>query len=149
MKRLLDFNGFSLNEKANTIKKLIADLKKGNPRYPKIPVDMVFMHPNAYENMSFDDMRDVLKGSKDYIANDTFDTLPVENIDVDKLIPTQKFLMADNLEDVEDSLKDDVLKSTVIKYGDLYYVIDGHHRIAMRIILGEETIPSHVYTNNK
>jgi len=147
MKRLLKFDGFKLNEKANTIKKLIEDLKLGNPHWPKIPVANVFKNPNAYDSMSFDEIREVLKGSKDYIADDKFDTLPVEDIDVDKLVPTQKVLRAENLERVEDSLTDDVLKSTVIKYNDLYYIIDGHHRIAMRILLGEETIPSHVYTN--
>ena len=146
MKRLLNFTGFKLNEASSEIINLVGDLKQGNPYWPKIPVKNVFLNPNVYDRGDgmYGFMSKIQKGTKEYIDNDKFDEFPIEEIDIKNIVPTQKFLSADNLETVD--TENDVIKSTIIKDGDEYFVIDGHHRIAMRILMGETKIKSHVYT---
>ena len=137
MKRLLEFEEF------NEDRALDARLKNDNPRYPKIPVENVFLNPNIHAAGHNTELKEILD------KFDEMDNPPVEDIKVEDLVPTQKYLTADNIDDVNKSLDDKVLKSTIVKYKDKYYIIDGHHRIARRILRGDETIPSHVYTVNK
>ena len=143
MKRLLEFEEF------NEDKALDALLKKDNPRYPKIPVENIFLSPNPFaQDPDWDLMKLINPWHTLELRDKNIDNaeLPVEDIKIEDLVPTQKYLTADNIDDVKDSLDDKVLKSTISKYKGKYYILDGHHRIARRILNGEGTIKSHVYT---
>lgn len=148
MKRIFDFGGFRLNEKAEAINKMIDGLKDGNPRYPKIPVENVYLNPNPFAyNPDWDLMKQLNPWNTLELRDKNIDNsdLPVKTIKIEDLVPTQKYLKADNLEDVTDTMDDDILKSSISEYDGKYYILDGHHRIALRILNGEETINSHVY----
>jgi len=145
MKRLLEFDEFNENKALDDL------LKKNNPRYPKIPVENVFLNPDPFaQDPDWDLMKKLNPWNTLDLMGKNVDIseLPVEDIAIEDLVPTQKYLTADNIDDVEDSLDDEVLKSTISKYNGRYYILDGHHRIARRILRGDETIPSHVYTVN-
>lgn len=132
----------------NEDKAMDARLKKDNPRYPKIPVENIYLNPNPF---AYNPDGDLMKKLNPWNTLEMMDKnvdrseLPIEDIKIEDLVPTQKFLNADNIDDVKDSEDDDVLKSTISKYKDKYYILDGHHRIARRILKGDKTIKSHVY----
>lgn len=119
-------------------------IKENKYQGHKIPTDEIFFNENPHKNFH---NKDLLKHIDVFIDNKTFEKNPKQWIDVKLIVPTQKFLNKDNLDDVKDI--DNKTNAYLVKYGDLYYIIDGHHRIATNIINGVDIINAYVQDVNK
>tara|TARA_R110000772_G_scaffold17946_1_gene49783 strand:+ start:34926 stop:35342 length:417 start_codon:yes stop_codon:yes gene_type:complete len=120
-------------------KKMLKVLKNQNrSTLPKIPTDKIFFHnvPGVehYHNIG--------KEAQPHIGTNAFKK---ERVDVKMIIPTQKNVNIHNLKDVED--RGENTGAELIKDQQFYYVLDGHHRIAMEILRGSDTVLAKVYTN--
>jgi len=72
---------------------------------------------------------------------DYFKTSGQESIDVKMIVPTQRFLKRDKLEKWVFSSKDqDANYPELMKFGEFYYLLDGHHRVAKEIESGCEYV---------
>lgn len=78
----------------------------------------------------------------EYFDDDKFEGLPVDSIPVRSIIPTQRFLGADNLDEVFDVGAD--TGAYLLKTDEGVFVLDGHHRIAANIAHGSAEIDAHV-----
>ena len=108
----------------------------------KIPTEDVFQHPNIHKD-SYNS--ELTKHIDVYRSDEEFEQNPVEWVDVNQIVPTQKFLTKDNLEQVKNEIKiGDNTGAYLVKFERLYYVIDGHHRIASQMIDGVDKIKAFV-----
>lgn len=117
-----------------------------NKFFPKIPVRDVFMNDNAYSDGYSDKLDAILKIPYEYVDSGKFESLPKESVEIQRIVPTQKFLSFDNLKMIESSHE---TGAYLVKKGDFYYVLDGHHRIARDILGGEKYVIAHVYDADK
>lgn len=99
---------------------------------PKIPSDNVFK--NKVTNI--DKLIQIINVEK-------IKEKPIEIINLDKIVPTQKFLDINNLKEVENVGYN--TGAELIKYNDLYYIVDGHHRIGIEILKGNDSVKAFVY----
>ena len=109
----------------------------------KIPVVDIFLNPNAHAsgyNSEISKIVDVYQDDKSFEQN------PIEVVDIEKIVPTQRFISKGNLEDVKGTLHNPNTGAYLVNYKGLYYVIDGHHRIATKILYGQTTIKAFVHT---
>lgn len=81
-------------------------------------------------------------GSNDNLYKNWFQTLETSRIDVASIVPTQKFLLGNKLENWEE--RPITIYPEFIKSGNYYYLLDGHHRVAKWIEQGVETIEGKV-----
>lgn len=107
----------------------------------KIPVGDIFFNDNRHSLSGGYDSRLAALMDVD-LTEDEFNNLPVVYLPADKLIPTQKFVKKDNLIRVSKHGKGN---PHVIQIGSEYFILDGHHRSADRILNGESKIPVHIY----
>lgn len=122
--------------------KSIKDLEKENKTtLPKIPSNNIFK--NEVEVLP----REKTKGIDVIITNNQENSLPIESVDINKIIPTQKSINIDNLKKVS-NLKNTEEPILLLKDNDNYYVIDGHHRISDSILKGNSFLDARVYDNN-
>lgn len=123
-------------------KKELDSLKKANSStYPKIPVSAIFFH-------DVPDMETILKSTKNGnndLNNNNSKKFKLETVNVKMIVPTQKNVNADNLK-TTDNLGEDT-NAELVKYGQFYFIIDGHHRIANAILQGLDEIEAYVYTD--
>ena len=107
----------------------------------KIPVKGVFhndnIHTNGYNG-------EVMKHIDVWQDDASFQQNPIEVVDVSKIVPTQKFVTKDNLEDVKDIKIGDNTGAYLVEYKGMYYVIDGHHRISNQIMGGVDKVKAYV-----
>lgn len=121
--------------------KLYDKLSKDNKyTLPKIPVKNVFF--NDVPDMAF--MSSIRKEADKYFENDRYKELPLEYVDINYIVPTQKNITIGNLESTSDI--GDSTEAYLVKYGGYYYILDGHHRIANRILQGDNKIKAYVYS---
>lgn len=107
----------------------------------KIPSGDIFFHDNAHKSGYNSDL---LKHIDVYESDAQFETNPVVWVDVAKVVPTQRFLNKGNLEDVKGMSNDENTGAYLVGCGGLYYVIDGHHRIANQILNGFNKVKAFV-----
>jgi len=117
------------------------NLYKNYPSH-KIPVDKIFKNKNAYDNNP--DKYNLMNKLDVYTSDSDFEKNPIEVISIDRIIPTQRTVSKDNLLSVKDVLDEDNTGAYLVKYNDFYYVMDGHHRISMKILDGETMIKAYV-----
>ena len=104
---------------------------------PKIPTNQIFKNEVSQPSM------DERKPADKYFENDAFEQLPSVSVDVNDIIPTQKTINIDNLQKVKNTTKR--TDAFLLKSGGKYYVLDGHHRIAINILNNNNTIIAYVY----
>lgn len=116
---------------------IFKDLEKDNKHtLPKIPVGKVFLNDmGATSGLSQD--------ADTYFENDEYLNLPVENVKVKDIVPTQKNLNINNLKSTKDV--GEKTGAYLLKHKGLYYILDGHHRIANEILKGNTTVKAHVF----
>lgn len=107
---------------------------------PKIPTRNIFL--NNVPDMAF--MSNIRKEADKFFENDRYKELPVEYVDINYIVPTQRNITIDNLETTTNIGED--TEAYLVKYGDYYYILDGHHRIANRILQGDNKIKAYIYT---
>lgn len=107
----------------------------------KIPVGNIFYHDNIHSGGY---NSEILSHIDIFTTDEEFRTNPVVNIPVNKIVPTQTFINRNNLNAVKDNLKANNTGAYLVSYNGLYYVVDGHHRIANRIINGDATIKGYI-----
>ena len=120
--------------KQDVFKKLEEDNKY---TLPKVPTEKVFK--NGIEILP----REESQKTNKYWDDDSYKNLPKERINIKDIIPTQKNLNIDNLKAVKDTTID--TGAFLHFYKGKYYVLDGHHRIAMNILNGNEIIKGYVF----
>lgn len=117
-------------------KTTLAELAKQNPSTtPKVPVNNVFLNNRAA----------IPKEKRVDIEDSEIPELPLLDIDVSKIVPTQKTISINNLEDVAKAKKipesDEVL---LVEDNGLFYVMDGHHRVANKILNADTSVQARV-----
>lgn len=100
---------------------------------PKIPVQNVFKNGlgeiNSQNRESIDKIIELQK------VND----LPILQIDIEKIVPTQKNVNIENIKKV-DGIESDDDPILAIEQNGKYYLIDGHHRVSSAILNGETSV---------
>tara|TARA_B110000977_G_C11010133_1_gene467331 strand:+ start:621 stop:1349 length:729 start_codon:yes stop_codon:yes gene_type:complete len=127
------------------IKKLLKEAisKHGH----KVPSGDVFLNNNIHggpEGPNWDLGRKI----DVYSSDAEFETNPIERVSVSDIVPTQKFLTKDNLDKVKKN-EEDSTGAYLVKYNGKYFIIDGHHRIANKILGGADTISAYVQDIDK
>ncbi len=112
----------------------------------KIPVSKIFLNDNLHANGYNQEMMKVIDVWED---DKTFQQNPIEWVEVTRIVPTQKFVSKDNIEDVKGIGIGDSTGAYLVEYEEMYYIIDGHHRIANQIIEGVDKIKAYVHHVNK
>jgi len=107
----------------------------------KIPVSNVFFNNNIHANGHASEL---MKHIDVYQDDKSFEQNPIESVDVRKIVPTQKFITKDNLEDIKGVLQQDNTGAYLVEFKGMYYIIDGHHRIAINIMNNNKTIKAFV-----
>lgn len=105
----------------------------------KIPVGDIFFHDNINKNgynVELNRIIDVYHDDKSFEEN------PIETVDVRKIVPTQRFVDKDNLDDIKKVGNN--TGAYLVEYKGLYYLLDGHHRVAHQIMIGEPTVRAFV-----
>lgn len=97
--------------------------KSNNSTIPKVPVGNIFKNNIA----------EIPDNIKNLFNNVDLKSLPSEIVDTLKIFPTQKNININNLKSVN-GLNYLENSPTAIKYGDNYYLTDGHHRVANDIL---------------
>lgn len=110
---------------------------------PKIPTSNVFLN----KNVEMSELSSIRKNADVYIEKNIFEELPEENIDIKLIIPTQKSLNINNLKSAAKHIKDST-GAYLFKHNGYYYILDGHHRVANKIINGENKVLGYVYNQN-
>lgn len=119
---------------------ILKQLEKDNKyTLPKIPTQKVFFHPVPDIEVLSVIRKDADKEIYDYRNQ------PLETVGVHDIVPTQRSLRISNLESTEQVGND--TDAYLVKDHHLYYILDGHHRIANCILRKDKTIKAHVYTN--
>jgi len=120
----------------------LKELAEKNPSTtPKVPVNNVFLN----------DRGSIPKDKKVFDIEDSeILKLPLLDIDVTKIIPTQKTISINNLKDVSKAkdipLIDEVL---LVEDNGMFYVMDGHHRIANKILNADKFVSARVVNKQK
>lgn len=125
----------NLLESSVIIKRLISQNKN---TIPKIRTNKVFFHDTP--DVGF--YTKVTSKAQNFIGTDKFED---EEVDVKMIVPTQRNLNITNIKDVMGVGEN--TGAELVKDNQFYYVIDGHHRIASRILLGDDKIIAKVFTN--
>ena len=81
--------------------------------------------------------------SDNYFQNDEYKKLPLKSVAINLIVPTQTNLTIRNLKSVKDISKN--TEAFLYNYYGKFYVLDGHHRIAMNILKGEKKIKAFVF----
>lgn len=115
-----------------------ADIKKysveeGIPEEDLVSANDVFKNNYQKKIGNIADRKKLIKDNKDNTKE--------ESVSINNIIPTQAALEKENIINLRD--KDSVLP-TLIKDGDNYFVVDGHHRIASQINNGDTQIMANV-----
>lgn len=123
----------------NTIEKHINE----SERYVghKIPTEDIFYNKPLERNSRDSEL---INRIDVFIDDDTFQKNPIKWVEINKIVPTQRFLSKKNLETTKGVKIDDVTGVYLVNYDDFYYIIDGHHRIANQIINGANKIKAFV-----
>lgn len=110
--------------------------------YPKIPVNAIFFH-------DVPDMKTCLEACKNAyedIEKHDGKNFKLETVNVKMIVPTQKNVNADNLK-TTDKMGPDT-NAELSKFGQFYFIVDGHHRIANAIIQGLDEIEAFVFNDD-
>jgi hypothetical protein len=107
----------------------------------KIPVGDVFYNDNV-NAIGYN--REIMSLIDVWVDDKTFQSNPIEWVEVKNIIPTQKFLSKDNLDDVKGIKIGHNTGAYLVELNGMYYVIDGHHRLANQIINGVDKVKAYV-----
>ena len=92
---------------------------------PKIPTG------NIFQNEAIQLPSSKRKTIDEIIGKGKESSLPSEYVDVSQIVPTQKNVTIPNLKSVKNVPTDEAI---AVKDNGMYYLIDGHHRIANQIL---------------
>ena len=153
IKRFKKFAGFDPNQKRNkdgtwgnengsgaiTESKINKIEEENKSTLPKVRTNKVFK--NEVETIPYAELRDL----NVLIDENRINELPIENVSIKDIVPTQRNINIDNLKRVGNSPLDQEDTAILFKRGSKYHVIDGHHRIAREILNGTSKIKIRVY----
>lgn len=93
-------------------------------------------------------MIDLTPLRKEFEKNkELFKGLPVKSVKISEVVPTQDKIYISSLEATNDISNE--TGAYLVFRGGKYYIFDGHHRIANRILKGHNTFSGYVYTPGK
>lgn len=131
---------YSKGEIPKTIKQLEAE---NRTTVPKVPVEKVFK--NKQEILPTDERIAIDK----HIENNGIESLPIKEVNINDIVPTQKNITIKNLQSVKGKnipIEDSI---TAIEKDGKYYITDGHHRVSNDILEGKQSIPMRVLNQYK
>ena len=102
----------------------------------KVKVAEIFKHEQLNDY-------NVSKNIDVYTDDESFEKNSSVEVDVKDIVPTQRFLTIKNLDKVKKDEQDNT-GAYLVKFKGLYYILDGHHRIANKIINEYDTIKAFV-----
>lgn len=85
----------------------------------------------------------------DIIDNNKIKDLPIETVSISDIVPTQRNITIGNLSDTIGAALDNDDEAILFKKGGRYYILDGHHRIANRILEGDKTVDVRTFDSGK
>lgn len=97
---------------------------------------------DVFKNKSVTMPKDVNKFADKAVDSGAFSKAPTVEVDVNAIVPTQKFISKSNMDKVSRATTD--TGAELVKVGDKYYVVDGHHRIANSLFNGSDKINAKV-----
>jgi hypothetical protein len=106
---------------------------------PKIKTNKIFINKVEYPN------REIRREADFYFENDNFKKLPYIFVDIKNIFPTQDNITINNLKSVKNISQE--TDAYLCNIENKFYVLDGHHRIAMNILNGFYKIKAFVYNN--
>lgn len=106
---------------------------------PKIKTHKIFVNKVEYPS------REIRKGADFYFEDDNFKKLPYIFVDIKNIFPTQDNVTINNLESVKNISQE--TDAYLCQINNKFYVLDGHHRIAINILNGFNKIKAFVYNN--
>lgn len=123
-----------------TIKQLEVENKSTAPKVPT---------PNVFKNEVGTLSRVEREGIDDVIENKKESDLPTETINIGDIVPTQKNLTINNLQETSSikNLQDGKDPVILVKKDGKYFVVDGHHRIANAILKGKRSVEAKVFND--
>lgn len=124
--------------------KTISELEVENKTtLPKIPSEKIFK--NEVSPLNKNQTKGVDKIIDDRKEND----LPIEEVDVNLIFPTQKTVNTNNLKKTSGITEETKIDEPIIlvKENGKYFVVDGHHRISNEILNGKSTVKAKVFEN--
>lgn len=104
--------------------------------WPKIRVEKIYKNENASRSGELDMATKML--ADDYLEDDKFKELDEVSVDPKDIYPTQRNLTASNLEAVSDISRE--TGAFGIKKDGKVFILDGHHRVAVNILRGDNPI---------
>lgn len=108
---------------------------------PKIRTGKIFLNNVDYPPKHIREEADV------YFKNNKFKKLPNIYLNVRDIFPTQDNLTIKNLELVKGVSQN--TDAYLCEVDGKYYVLDGHHRIAMNILRGFDKIKAFIYSDGE
>jgi hypothetical protein len=115
-----------------TTKNVYSLLEKQNKfTAPKVPTNSIFQ--NEYVAFPSDKRKTI----DEIIGKGNESKLPTEYIDASQIVPTQKNVTIPNLKKVKDVPTDEAI---AVKDNGMYYLIDGHHRVANQLLNNNNNI---------
>lgn len=124
--------------------KTISELEVENKTtLPKIPSEKIFKNEVSPLN------RNQTKGVDKIIDDRKENDLPIEEVDVNLIFPTQKTVNTNNLKKTSGITEETKIDEPIIlvKENGKYFVVDGHHRISNEILNGKSTVKAKVFDN--
>lgn len=107
----------------------------------------IFPNKCVYNNTNLDKFY-LYADTNNLSIDDAIDSLNTINIDIDKLTPTKYYLSKSKVDNVIKNDFDGEELPFIIKENNIYYIIDGHHRITYYKIHNISNIKVKIFDND-
>jgi hypothetical protein len=120
---------------------MVADAAKNKPKIDWKGQSKKFT-TDVFRNESVSMPKDINKFADKMTDAKAFDDAPAIEVNANDIIPTQKFISKSNMDKLPAPNAD--TGAELVKVGDKYYVVDGHHRIANNLFSGADSVKAKV-----
>lgn len=102
---------------------------------------------NQPADVSDQDLNNILEKIQDLDPEQFLLDQPIETVPVNKIIPQQEMVQKNKLQSILDNgtKLNNYNDVTFAKTKNKYYLIDGHHRVSAKILLGNTSVKGHVF----
>jgi len=133
--------GAKITDAATGILGAVKDVAKNKPKIDWNGQSKKFT-TDVFRNESVSMPKDINKFADKMTDAKAFDDAPTIEVNANDIIPTQKFISKSNMDKLPAPNAD--TGAELVKVGDKYYVVDGHHRIANNLFAGADSVKAKV-----
>jgi hypothetical protein len=133
--------GAKIADAAGGILGAVKDVAKNKPKIDWKGQSKKFT-TDVFRNESVSMPKDINKFADKMTDAKAFDDAPTIEVNANDIIPTQKFISKSNMDKLPAPNAD--TGAELVKVGDKYYVVDGHHRIANNLFAGADSVKAKV-----